>query len=102
VVLIAGGGKEQDFSPLRALLADKVRAVVLIGQDADLIAAAWQGATTLVRASDMADAVQQAATVGQPGDVVLLSPACASFDMFTGYEQRGQAYADAVRVRFTA
>lgn len=103
VVLIAGGmGKEQDFSPLRPLLADKVRAVVLIGQDADVIAAAWQGATTLVRASDMADAVQQAAVLGRAGDVVLLSPACASFDMFTGYEQRGQAFADAVRARFAA
>jgi len=103
VVLIAGGmGKEQDFSPLRPLLADKVRAVVLIGQDAELLAAAWQGATTLMRASTMADAVQQAAALGQPGDVVLLSPACASFDMFTGYEQRGQVFADAVRARFAA
>jgi len=103
VVLIAGGmGKGQDFSPLRPLLADKARAVVLIGQDADLIATEWQGASTLVRASDMADAIHQAAVLGQPGDVVLLSPACASFDMFTGYEQRGQVFADAVRARFAS
>jgi len=103
VVLIAGGlGKGQDFSCLRPLLADKARAVVLIGQDAGLLASAWQGATSLVCASDMADAVQQAAALGQPGDVVLLSPACASFDMFTGYEQRGQMFADLVRAGYAS
>ncbi|MDD2893263.1 MAG: UDP-N-acetylmuramoyl-L-alanine--D-glutamate ligase [Halothiobacillaceae bacterium] len=103
VILIAGGvGKEQDFSPLRPLLADKVRAVVLIGQDAEQMAEAWQGAARCVRASDMAGAVQQAAALGQPGDVVLLSPACASFDMFSGYEQRGQVFAAAVQARFAS
>ena len=103
VVLIAGGvGKDQDFTPLRPLLTDKVRAVVLIGQDAELMAEAWQGAASLVRASDMAEAVQHAAALGQPGDVVLLSPACASFDMFKGYEQRGQVFADEVRARFAS
>jgi UDP-N-acetylmuramoylalanine--D-glutamate ligase len=103
VVLIAGGiGKGQDFSPLRAALQKQARAVVLIGQDAELMMAAWQGTSPLVRASDMADAVHQAAVLGQPGDVVLLSPACASFDMFTGYEQRGQMFADAVRARFAS
>jgi len=55
-----------------------------------------------VRASDMADAIHQAAVLGQPGDVVLLSPACASFDMFTGYEQRGQIFADTVLARFAS
>ncbi len=101
VVLIAGGqGKGQDFSPLRPLLEQKARAVVLIGEDAEQMAAVWQGATALLRAKDMAEAVEQAASVGQAGDVVLLSPACASFDMFTGYEQRGQVFADAVRARF--
>ena len=103
VVLIAGGqGKGQDFSPLRPMLEQKARAVVLIGEDAEPMAAAWQGATTLLRAKDMPDAVRQAALAGQVGDVVLLSPACASFDMFTGYEQRGQVFADAVRARFAA
>lgn len=103
VVLIAGGmGKEQDFSPLRPLLTDKVRAVVLIGQDAGQMAEAWKGAARCVHASSMADAVQQAAALGQSGDVVLLSPACASFDMFSGYEQRGQVFAAAVQARFAS
>jgi len=103
VVLIAGGiGKEQDFAVLRPLLEQKARGVVLIGKDAGLIEQAWQGAATLVRATDMADAVQQAAALGQAGDVVLLSPACASFDMFTGYEQRGQVFVDEVRARFAS
>ncbi len=103
VVLIAGGqGKGQDFSLLRAALEKHARAVVLIGQDAELLAAAWQGATTLVNANDMQDAVQKAAELGQPGDVVLLSPACASFDMYTSYEQRGQVFVDAVRARFAS
>ena len=103
VVLIAGGqGKGQYFAALRAAVEKQARAVVLIGQDAALLAQAWQGATTLVFASDMADAVQRAAVLGQAGDVVLLSPACASFDMFDNYEQRGQVFADAVRARFAA
>jgi UDP-N-acetylmuramoylalanine--D-glutamate ligase len=101
VVLIAGGvGKGQDFSLLRPMLEKRARAVVLIGQDAEAIAQAWQGATTLVRATDMADAVQQAANLGQPGDVVVLSPACASFDMFSGYAQRGDVFAAEVFARF--
>lgn len=101
VVLIAGGvGKGQDFSPLRPMLEKRARAVVLIGQDAETIAQAWHGATTLVHAKDMADAVQQAAALGRPGDVVLLSPACASFDMFSGFEQRGDVFAAEVLARF--
>jgi len=103
VVLIAGGlGKGQDFSVLRPLLAEKVRGVVLIGQDAELIAQAWAGAAPIHRAEDMGDAVAQAAALGQPGDVVLLSPACASFDMFKGYEHRGEVFAAEVCRRFGA
>jgi UDP-N-acetylmuramoylalanine--D-glutamate ligase len=100
-VLIAGGiGKEQDFSVLRALIAQKVRAVVLIGHDAEMIAQAWQGSVPMQRASTMGDAVQQAAALGLPGDVVLLSPACASFDMFSGYDQRGDVFTAEVLARF--
>jgi len=103
VVLIAGGiGKGQDFSPLRPLLAGKARGVVLIGQDAGLIAEAWRGIVPMVRAADMGDAVQKAMEMGQPGDVVLLSPACASFDMFRGYDHRGEMFAAEVRARFGA
>lgn len=103
VVLIAGGlGKGQDFTVLRPLLAEKARGVVLIGQDADLIAQAWAGATPIVRAADMGEAVSMAAELGRPGDVVLLSPACASFDMFKGYDHRGDVFAAEVRRRFGA
>ncbi|WP_240905501.1 UDP-N-acetylmuramoyl-L-alanine--D-glutamate ligase [Thiorhodococcus mannitoliphagus] len=98
VVLIAGGdGKGADFAPLRPAMARAARAVVLIGRDAPLIEAAIEGTTRIARATDMADAVSQAATLAEPGDAVLLSPACASFDMFDNYEHRGQVFADAVR-----
>ena len=98
VVLIAGGdGKGQDFSPLREALADKARSVVLIGRDAPLIAAALGDSVPLQRAADMEQAVRQAARCARAGDSVLLSPACASFDMFSGYEERGAVFAAAVR-----
>ena len=98
VVLIAGGdGKNQDFSPLRAALADKARAVVLIGRDAPQIAAALGDSVPLQVAADMEAAVAVAAQLAQPGDSALLSPACASFDMFSGYEERGAVFAAAVR-----
>ena len=96
LVLIAGGlGKGQNFSPLRAALAGKARAVVLIGRDAGRIEEALAGAVPLVRATDMRDAVGRAAALAQSGDTVLLSPACASFDMFSGYEERGERFAAA-------
>lgn len=98
VVLIAGGdGKSQDFTPLRAALMDKARAVVLIGRDAPLIAAALGDRIPLHSAADLAQAVARAAELAQVGDSVLLSPACASFDMFSGYEERGAVFAEAVR-----
>lgn len=98
VILIAGGdGKNQDFTPLRSALAAKARAVVLIGRDAALIASALGDSVPLHAAPDLAQAVIQAATLAQPGDSVLLSPACASFDMFSGYEERGAVFAAAVR-----
>ena len=98
IVLIAGGeGKNQDFGPLRAALAGKARAVVLIGRDAPLIAAALGDSVALQSATDMDQAVATAAALAQPGDSVLLSPACASFDMFNGYEERGAVFAAAAR-----
>ena len=97
-VLIAGGdGKGQDFTALGPLLARTARCVVLIGRDAPLIEAALDAATPRVRAGDMADAVRLAAANARPGDRVLLSPACASFDMFRNYEHRGEVFAEAVR-----
>lgn len=97
-VLIAGGeSKGADFTPLRAAVARAARAVILIGRDAPLIEAAIAGAAPIVHATDMTDAVARAATLAEPGDCVLLSPACASFDMFENYAHRGRVFTDAVR-----
>lgn len=97
-VLVAGGqGKGADFSPLQAVVADKARAVVLIGEDRDKLAEVVQGYATYRFADDMAEAVQIAAALARPGDNVLLSPACASFDMFRNYVHRGEVFADIVR-----
>lgn len=97
-VLIAGGlGKGQDFSPLARAVRDHARAVVLIGQDAALIEAALQGAELDIRhAVTMQEAVNEAFALAREGDTVLLSPACASMDMFKNYGQRGACFADAV------
>jgi UDP-N-acetylmuramoylalanine--D-glutamate ligase len=98
LVLIAGGdGKGQDFAPLAAPLARKARAVVLIGRDAPLIEAAIAGQAPCAHAVTLEEAVQQAAALAQPGDSVLLSPACASFDMFKSYVERGERFAAAVQ-----
>jgi UDP-N-acetylmuramoylalanine--D-glutamate ligase len=98
VVLIAGGeGKGADFTPLRAAVERAARAVVLIGRDAPLIASALDGTVPLLRATDMDEAVTLAAERVEPGDCVLLSPACASFDMFDNYEHRGRVFAETVR-----
>ena len=97
VVLIAGGeGKGQDFSPLRPAMAAKGRAMILIGRDASLIKTALGDVVTTVFAANLGDAVNQARTLAQPGDAVLLAPACASFDMFSGYEDRGEQFVEAV------
>jgi len=97
-VLIAGGeGKGQDFAPLSPAVAQHARAVVLIGRDAPLIEAALHGCgVPLLRASDMDNAVHQAARMAQRGDAVLLSPACASFDMFRNYAHRAEVFVAAV------
>ncbi|MGB8339060.1 MAG: UDP-N-acetylmuramoyl-L-alanine--D-glutamate ligase [Burkholderiales bacterium] len=98
VVLIAGGdGKGQDFTPLNEPVKNHARAVVLIGRDAELIAAALKtSGVPLSRASDMPDAVNKSFAAAQPGDAVLLSPACASFDMFRNYVQRAEMFIQAV------
>jgi UDP-N-acetylmuramoylalanine--D-glutamate ligase len=98
-VLIAGGvGKEQDFSPLKLAVTQHARAVVLIGRDAPLIAAALQDCEVpVLRANDMNDAVGQAAKQALPGDTVLLSPACASFDMYRNYAHRAEVFRMEVR-----
>ena len=98
LVLIAGGqGKGQDFTPLAAAFRGKVRHVVLLGQDAKLLAAALEGVASIEFAKDMDDAVQRAARAARSGETVLLSPACASFDMFRDYAHRGYMFAASVR-----
>ena len=98
IVLIAGGeGKGQDFAPLNPVVAMHARAVVLIGRDAAKIASALDGCgVTVVRAKDMSDAVQQASRLAHSCDAVLLSPACASFDMFRNYAHRAEMFVQAV------
>jgi UDP-N-acetylmuramoylalanine--D-glutamate ligase len=99
LILIAGGeGKGQDFSPLAAAIARHVKAVVLIGRDGPQIAAAISSTQVpVIHCDSLPQAVSTAAEQASEGDQVLLSPACASFDMFTSYAQRAQVFVDAVR-----
>jgi UDP-N-acetylmuramoylalanine--D-glutamate ligase len=98
LLLIAGGdGKNQDFSPLAQALAGKARRVLTIGRDAPRIEAALAGVCPVERCATLEQAVLAAARAAQPGDTVLLSPACASLDMFRDYAHRGEVFAEAVR-----
>jgi UDP-N-acetylmuramoylalanine--D-glutamate ligase len=99
VILIAGGdGKGQDFSPLVAPVAAHAAAVLLIGRDGPAIRAALQGiAVPLEDCATLEAAVARAAALARPGQSVLLSPACASLDMFRNYGHRAQVFIDAVR-----
>ena len=98
VVLIAGGeGKGQDFAPLSTAFRGKVRHAVLIGRDAPALAAALDGVCVTESAASMREAVAAAARAARAGDTVLLSPACASFDMFRNYGHRGDVFAAEVR-----
>lgn len=98
IILIAGGiSKGVDFAPLALQVAKRVKKAILIGESAPLIQEAFKGHTETVRAKTMTDAVRFAAESANPGDVVLLSPACASFDMFRDYAHRGEEFAMAVK-----
>lgn len=93
VVLIAGGrDKELDFSALKEVVTERVKLAVLIGETRPKIARAWRDAVRCISAGSMAEAVQMAAQEARPGDTVMLSPACASFDMFRNYEHRGEEF----------
>jgi UDP-N-acetylmuramoylalanine--D-glutamate ligase len=95
-VLLAGGrNKGLDLSVLRQA-APRLRAVVAIGEAAPEVAAAFEGACTVRRADSMAEAVAAAAEVAEPGDAVVLSPACASFDWYSSYAERGDDFARCV------
>lgn len=96
-VLIAGGrAKGADFAPLAEAAEHRVRAAVLIGESAPVLEEALSGSARTLLATSMTAAVEAAAAIAEPGDRVLLSPACASQDMFTDYRVRGEAFAQAV------
>jgi UDP-N-acetylmuramoylalanine--D-glutamate ligase len=98
LIMIAGGdGKNQDFAELADVFRGKVRHTVLIGRDAAAIDKALQGVCTLETCATLEDAVRAAAQAAQPGDTVLLSPACASLDMFRDYTHRGAVFTQAVK-----
>jgi UDP-N-acetylmuramoylalanine--D-glutamate ligase len=98
VVILGGDGKGQDFTPLQTVVAKHVRVAVLIGRDAEKIAEALhECGVPLMLAKDLQEAVRISAAEAQPGDAVLLSPACASFDMFRNYEHRAEVFINAVR-----
>ncbi|MCK9503862.1 MAG: UDP-N-acetylmuramoyl-L-alanine--D-glutamate ligase [Porticoccaceae bacterium] len=98
IILIAGGqGKGQDFSDLAKAAAGRVRLAILIGEDAPLLADKLAAVVDVVYATSITAAVNAAAEAAVSGDKVLLSPACASFDMFRNFEDRGDKFATAVR-----
>jgi UDP-N-acetylmuramoylalanine--D-glutamate ligase len=98
VILILGGrGKNAPYSPLASLLEEHGKAIVLIGEDADNIEKQLGSFADVIRAASMQDAVERSFEAARRGDTVLLAPACASFDMFTSFEERGRVFKDAVR-----
>ena len=97
LVLILGGlGKKAPYAPLEDLIRENARAMVLIGEDADTIERELGRAAKAVRAATLELAVAEASRLAEPGDTVLLAPACASFDMFRSFEERGNVFKDAV------
>ena len=99
--MIAGGqGKGQNFNELKAPVSKFVKLLALFGEDAQLIAGTLSEAlanrTQIETLSSLQSAVDTARAAAQPGDIVLLSPACASFDMFSGFEERGRCFQQAV------
>ena len=98
VILIAGGrDKDSDFTSIRSLIEMKTKAVFLLGESADKLEHTWQGISSLMKVSDLSEAVSRADQLAVEGDVVLLSPGCASFDMFENYEDRGLRFKELVQ-----
>ncbi len=96
VVILGGRGKNAPYAPLINLIESSVRTLILIGEDADNIASQLAGHAEIIRADSMEDAVAKGFAAAQNGDAVLLAPACASFDMFKSYEERGTVFKAAV------
>jgi UDP-N-acetylmuramoylalanine--D-glutamate ligase len=98
IILILGGrGKKAPYLPLASLVREKVRKLILIGEDAQTIAGELGEFATSSFATDMQDAVARSFQAAQPGDIVLLAPACASFDMFDSFEHRGSVFKEEVQ-----
>ena len=98
VWIVGGKDKGNDYSVLNELVREKVKAIVCLGVDNTKIHAAFEGMVgTIVDTSSAEEAVKAAAGLAERGDVVLLSPCCASFDLFTSYEDRGKKFKEAVR-----
>jgi UDP-N-acetylmuramoylalanine--D-glutamate ligase len=97
ILILGGRDKGSDYTSLSALLREKVKRIVLIGEASDKIDAQLSGVRPIVRAGSMSDALQKALEDSVGGDTVLLSPACSSFDMFDNYEQRGRVFKSEVR-----
>jgi len=95
-IILGGKDKGSDYTVLNPLLRERVKRVYLIGAAADKIASQVQGAAELVRSNTLDRAVRQAFDAAQPGDVILLAPACASFDQFENYEQRERIFKELV------
>ena len=96
VLILGGRGKNAPYAPLEPLIENTVRALVLIGEDADNIESQLKNKAEIIRADSMADAVQKSLNIAQKDDSVLLAPACASFDMFNSFEHRGDVFKNAV------
>lgn len=97
ILILGGRGKNAPYAPLIPLIETSVKSLVLIGEDADNIASQLNGITPIVRADSLKDAVEKGLAAASSGDAVLLAPACASFDMFTSFEERGVVFKKAVR-----
>lgn len=97
VLLLGGRDKGNDYSRLSKLVEKHVKAIVAIGESADKVEQAFRGTSPITKTTSMDDAVATARSLAQAGDVVLLSPACASFDWFKNYEQRGQVFKELVK-----
>jgi UDP-N-acetylmuramoylalanine--D-glutamate ligase len=98
-LILGGKDKDSDYRLMRPLLAARVKTVYTIGAAAEKIAAHIEGAARIVNSGTLDAAVTAAAEAAQPGDVILLAPACSSFDQFKNYEQRGQVFKDLVLAR---
>ncbi|RYZ44571.1 MAG: UDP-N-acetylmuramoyl-L-alanine--D-glutamate ligase, partial [Chitinophagaceae bacterium] len=97
ILVLGGVDKGNDYSLIKDLVEEKVKAIVCMGTDNSKIHEAFDGVVKLVDTANAQDAVQASFSLASPGDVVLLSPACASFDLFKNYEDRGKQFKDAVK-----